>query len=186
MTLRDTPLVANQRVAIASWVDEHGEVLDPVESVESYVDIGHWLTHQIATAREGTATPGRRLGSTPEPPSRSGTKEEVVAPVALRPCAAINALTDGQLFEPPLDNLTIAPETLESRGFSCSWRATVRTSTFRTRRATLRIGPSPSGNLTVLQLVPLRARRFRTSAFVEVGVSVIESLGQRLMHAASD
>lgn len=173
-------------VATATWIDDDGKAIEPDGSVESFVDVGLWMAHQIETVRDATATPGQRLGRAAERTHRSGTKEEIVTPLPIRPDAAIEAISRGQLFDPSLDNLTVAPETLETRGFSCSWRATVRTSTFRSRRATLRIGPSPSGNLTVLQLVPLRARRFRTTAFVETGVSVIESLGQRLMHTASD
>jgi len=184
--LRDTPCVAEQRVATACWVDDLDQVLESPTSTESFVDVGLWVANQIEAARDTRATPGQRLGPTPEMSRRSGTKEEIVTPLAIRPDAAIEAISRGQLFEPPLDNLTIVPETLEARGLSCSWHVTVRTNTFRTRRATLRIGPSPSGNLTVLQLVPLRARRFRATAFVGVGVPVIASLGQRLMHAASD
>lgn len=188
MTLFDHDAPA-RRVATARWLDEADDegdvqVVQSAEPVESFIDVGQWLTQQIEAARETRAAPGSRLGPTPEPTFRTGTREEVVAPVALRPQTAVGVIRRGRLFDPPIDSLDISAGTFENRGLSCSWQATVRMSLFRTRRATLQIGPSRSGNLTVLQLIPSRARRLQRGTFVEVGVNIVQTVGQRLLDDA--
>ena len=66
-----------------------------------------------------------------------------------------------------------------------SWKASVHTGRFRRRRpAELTVHPSPSSNLTVLELIPDRPRRFRTKRFVHTGVEAVDLLGRRLSRAA--
>ena len=62
-----------------------------------------------------------------------------------------------------------------SRGW-LSWSVRIRR-----RAATLRIGASPSGNLTVVELVPKARRIFFTGSFVRFGVPAVEEMCKRLL-----
>lgn len=173
-------------VAVACWIGDDGEPIQPPEPrdsadvAETLADIGSWLAHQIDAAREVKATSGPRLGDGGARTTRTGSREEVVAPVMIRPQIVMTALRQGQVFEDDAGGIHILHDSIETNGMSCTWMATLRTGRFRERKATLRIGPSPSGNVTVLQLVPQSPRRIRTRSFVEAGVPAIKELCEQL------
>ena len=66
-----------------------------------------------------------------------------------------------------------------------SWSATLHTGRVARRAATLRLRPSPSNRLTLIELVPTRAPYYRTDAFVRVGVPAVRELCMRLGRAAT-
>jgi hypothetical protein len=183
-----SPPVSNKTetpVAVACWIGDDGEPIRPPQpsesdATEALSDIGHWLAHQIDVAREVTAASGPRLGPDVDQTIRTGSSEEVVAPALIRPHVAMTALRRGEVFDDQVSGMRIQRDSLETNGASCTWRATLRTGLFRERKATLRVGPSPSGNMTVLQLVPRSPRRFRTRSFVEAGVPAIQELSEQL------
>jgi hypothetical protein len=173
-------------VSLAQWIDDDGEPIEPlgtpepVNPTEALRDVGEWLSHQIERARETEAAPGPRFGQAADQAQRTGSSEDVVVAVPLRWSAAAAQARRGEVFDPPLRHLRIEIGSLEIHGDSCSWQATVRTGLYRKRTATLRIDPSPSGILTILQLVPASVCRFRTQSFVRAGVPALREFSERL------
>jgi len=111
----------------------------------------------------------------------------VVAPVPVLPGRASRALHTGALFADPLPGLTVDVDSLEIGSHGSSWDATVTWGRLRrrTRRAILRAYPSPSANLTVLELVPARSTAIRTRSFIRAGVPAIATLCSRINRAAA-
>ena len=128
------------------------------------------------------ARPGRRPGGYEDRKGRSGGREDVMTPVAVLPGIASRVLHSGALFQHPIPGLSVDRESLESDAGGSSWKATVECGRFRRRprKATLRAYPTPSLNLTVLELVPTRPRLIHTRSFVDVGVQAIVTLSERL------
>jgi len=131
------------------------------------------------------ARPGLRPGGFEDRPKRHGGREDVVAPVHVLPGPASNALHGGEIFREPLPKLNIDVGSLEVDSRGSSWKATVACGRLwtRQRKATLRAYPSPSANLTVLELIPTSPRQLYTRAFVKAGVPAIATLGHRLTRA---
>lgn len=178
-------------VAIAYWVDENDVPIevktreDALNPNEALSELGHWLTDRIDAVGEVKASSGPRLGPARERTQRSGSVEEVCAPLLLRPYFAISTLRRRDVFGDPLGTIDVESDSLETSGMSCSWFVTLRTGPLRSRRATLRITPSPSGNITVLQLMPQESRRFYTRSFVKAGVPALDEVGQRISRVCS-
>lgn len=162
---------------------------DEVDVGELVRDAGHRIGAAVEHAREFRASPGRRLGagagSGLGSTRRRGGPEEVQTPVAVRPELALRlASTDAVLYQGigaiSVDTSTVSAEAHASGigRVSCSVR--VRTGSVMRRRASLRIRPSPSNNLTIIELVPTRAPWFRTGAFLRAAVPAVRELGDRL------
>jgi hypothetical protein len=185
--VRSAPLSddSERPVAVACWIGDDGEPVAPpqpteTDAAEALSDIGHWLAHRIDVARDVKAAPGPRLGPEVDQTRRTGSAEEVVAPVLIRPQVAVTAVRRGEVADDHVGGMRIQHDSIQTNGTSCTWQATLRTGLFRERKATLRISPSPSGNVTVLQLVPRSPRRIRTRSFVEAGVPAIQELSEQL------
>ncbi len=142
----------------------------------------------------GLSSTGSRRAARPggyaDRPTRRGGREDVIAPVPVLPGLASRTLHDGGVFVEPLPGLTVDVDSLEVDSQGSSWDVTVRCKRFgprrrRSRRATLRAYPSPSANLTVLELVPTRRRLVQTRAFVEAGVPAIATLSGRIASVAA-
>ena len=131
------------------------------------------------------ARPGLRPGGYEDRPERHGGREDVVAPVPVLPGVASRALHDGDVLRRPLPGLEIDLDSVAIDARGSAWDATVRCGPLgrRRRRATLRAYPSPSANLTVLELIPVRPRLLPTRAFIRAGVPAIATLGNRLFEA---
>ncbi len=117
--------------------------------------------------------------------ARRGSVEDVVAPVYVAPATASRILHSGEPFDTPVPGLNVDLASLAVGDQGSSWKATVRYGRFgRTRQARLRAYPSPSANLTVLELVPTRQSIVMTTAFVRIGVPAIATLGSRILASA--
>ncbi len=132
------------------------------------------------------ARPGQRPGGYQDRKGRSGGQEDVMTPVPVLPGIASRALHSGVVFSQPIPGLLIDETSLESDARGSSWKATVECGRFRRRprKATLRAYPTPSLNLTILELVPTRPRLIHTRSFVQVGVGAIVTLSERLVRGA--
>lgn len=171
-----------------------GEILEPptridADPAETIRSAQTWLVEQAGDYR---ATPGRRLGpAATSEPSRTGSLEDVMTPLAVAPARALLVAASPELIEQPVDGIEIDPESCRaecsaSGAARVSWLATVRTGRFRKRAASLRLRPSPSNNLTIVELVPRHRIGFRTAAFVRVGVPAVNELCRRIRLAATD
>ena len=188
-----TNLVGDRAAVRVVLLGDDGEELPPgpgVGSADRHVlrETGQWLTEQVEHAREFHASPGPRLGPAEDTTQRRGTSEEVLIPLAIPPRTALALATEGQVLHEPLGALVIEPDPARHRAAETgrrSWSATLHTGRVARRAATLRLRPSPSNRLTLIELVPTRAPHFRTDAFVRAGVPAVRELGTRLAHAAA-
>jgi len=132
------------------------------------------------------ARPGLRPGGYDDRPGRGGGREDVVAPVRVVPGLASFALHRGELFDEPIPGLEVDVSSLKIDRRGSSWRAVVHYGRIgrHHRRATLRAYPSPSLNLTILELIPVEPRLVHTRAFIRAGVPAVATLSLRLAHSA--
>jgi len=162
---------------------DHGPDSEPPPDVDrgfSERDIGR-------SDIEYKARPGQRPGGYDDRKGRSGGREDVVAPVPVLPGVASHVLHDGSVFTPPIPGIEIELTSLQIDARGSTWAASVRCGRLRprTRRATLRAYPSPSSNLTILELVPTGPRLVHTGSFVNAGVEIVSTLGRRLTQASA-
>lgn len=130
--------------------------------------------------KDRRATPGFRPGGVGDRPDRRGVLGEVITPVLVRPSLAATMAVEGALFSPPLPGMAVDDHSLDVSRRGLTWQVTLRTGLTGRRQATLRIQPSPSANLTVIELIPNRPRRLSERAFVRAGIDVMDQLSSRL------
>ena len=142
----------------------------------------------IEALREVRARPGYRLGAAApvtDKAARRGDREEILQPVLVRPAAAHRVVGDGRLFDAPIPALEIDIGSARRDGDSYTWKASLRSSRLaRGRSAALHLHPSPSANLSVLELIPAHRRRFARKRFVRRGVAAVDAIGRRLSQQA--
>lgn len=143
-------------------------------------DLGAAVAAGIRQLGRTTAAPGPRVGGTADRVGRQGCDEEVVTPVLMPPDSAALTMVAADFFRLPAAGLTVDPASLEVDRGGLRWRARLRTGPLGRRRANLRLYPSPSRNLTVLELIPQSRRPFRTRSFVRWGVPAVGELAARL------
>ena len=98
------------------------------------------------------------------------------------PEVAITAMLDGTPLEPQIRGLRVAVASKVADHRGVTWKASVRPAfSPRRRRARLRVYPSPSTNITFIELIPDRPRRRRSAGFIRSGVRITEALGNRLI-----
>ena len=164
-------------------VDEHGRLRSPPVDVAGPTELrtaGHTAVRHLKTVK---ATPGHRLGTDPTVVVRTGRGEEISQPVLLSADAVLDRLDDPDLLA-DLPALDVDVDSVARRGAAVQWRthlAVGRPSA--PRPAMLQIRPTPAGNVSIIELVPERPRRFGTRTFVRVGVPAIAELGARLRAA---
>jgi hypothetical protein len=88
------------------------------------------------------------------------------------------ALTSGALDVAPC--LQVDRDSLAARHNELRWDARLRTMPWRRRAAHLRVYGSPSANVTVLTLSPLRPRKVATRAFLRRGMRAMTALRDQL------
>lgn len=138
------------------------------------------LAGAVDQVKDRRATPGFRPGGVGDRPDRRGVLGEVITPVLVRPSLAAAMAVEGALFSPPLPGMTVDDQSLDVSQRGLTWQVTLRTGLVGRRQATLRIQPSPSANLTIIELIPNRPKRLRARAFVRAGINVIDQLSSRL------
>lgn len=149
-------------------------------TAESRPDLGAAVAAGLRQLGRTTATPGPRAGGTSDRVTRQGCDEEVVTPVLVPPALAARMVIERDFFRHPTVGLTVDPKSLERDRFGLRWRARLRTGHLSRRAANLRLYPSPSHNLTVLELIPVARRFLRTGSFVRRGVPAMSELAARL------
>lgn len=160
------------------------EVVDPPSTEEALRQAYGVVTTAFDQLKHQRAAPGPRPGGDGDRPQRRGLAGEIFTPVLVDPALAARVATDGTLFTPPVPGLTFSsPDPPHPGRQRLTWPVLVTTGLGR-RHAILRIGSSPSANLTVLELVPARRDRFRAPAFVRAGIMVTQELADRLLSTA--
>jgi hypothetical protein len=149
----------------------------PGEALQHMAD---QLGDRLEKVKDLHATPGQRLGTTGDRPERRGAREEVVTPLLIDPAASSRTAASPDFFDPPIDRIDIDTDSIRIDTQGLSWRCVVRTGLLSRRSCTLGLYPSPSANITVLELIPDRPRAVHSRAFVHRGVRALRDLGQRL------
>ena len=172
-------------------IGPHGELL-PIDATDGRgVDEESFRVRDessgvLGRLSELRAQPGHRLGVAVDR-VRRGDHEEIVQPVAVLPGAAREVVMAGELFAEPIPSLDVDAASRTFEGDSITWRASVRTGVFSRRRAAaLYLHPTPSANLSVIELIPSKRRWFYTGGFVGAGVVAVDALGSRLQRLAAD
>jgi hypothetical protein len=112
---------------------------------------------------------GARSSAAIEQARTAGCREEIQVAVLAHPVVAAESLDDLMLFR----SVTAVEVDETSRASSrkqITWDATVRTTPWTRRRARLRLYGSPSSNVTVLTLTPVRSRRRGARRFLRAGL----------------
>lgn len=111
---------------------------------------------------------------------RTGSCEEVLVTVAGARLAAIGDIDPNLLFDPAIKRLTVDQASLRRSRHELAWDVHLRTVPGRQRRASMRIYTSPSGNVTVLTLVPRITSKMFPTAFIRPGLRALRKVGARL------
>lgn len=145
---------------------------EPVESVD-VTDVPT-VVDPAMIARQGTGTwpNGDRA-------VRLGNAEEILITMAANPFAVMGVARTGRVFDPPIQGLHIDFDSRRDGDFEVSWTAALR-APLRWRKVSLRIYASPSLNVTVMTIVPDKARQISSRWFVRLGLRAARQLARQI------
>ena len=171
-------------------VDEDGRLRADEDHLPTALDIIRMVRdaardmHNQAKADRALAV-ANRPGPSMLQSDRKGAGDDIIHAVRADPVLAITAMLGAGPLDPPIPGLrvTLSSRVADHRGVT--WAASVRPPlALRRRRARLRVYPSPSTNVTFIELIPDRPRRRRSGGFIRAGVRISETLGNRLIALA--
>ncbi|MBT4985784.1 MAG: hypothetical protein HOM89_14215 [Ilumatobacter sp.] len=110
---------------------------------------------------------------------RLGHAEEILITLPSNPFRAMDVARTGRPFVPPIRGLRVALDSRRDGDFEVSWNGALR-APIRWRNVSLRLYASPSLNVTVLTIVPDKARRISSRSFVRVGLRVARELAGQI------
>jgi hypothetical protein len=174
-----------ERPATGHTAAEPIEIMMTVTSVETpgewlvddAVEVGGPIPRQVDPAllpRQGTGTwpNGERA-------VRLGNAEEILITLSANPFSAMNVARAGRVFDPEVRHLRVDTTTRRDGDFELSWNGALR-APIRWRKVSLRLYASPSLNVTVMTIVPERARKISSRSFVRVGLRSARELASRI------
>lgn len=131
-----------------------------------------------------TLMPRQGTGTWPngERAVRLGHAEEILITLASNPFEARDVARLGGVFDPPIRGLRVDVESRRDGDFEVSWNAALHTAPLRWRPANLRLYASPSLNVTVITIVPNKARKVSSRLFVRFGLRAARQLGAAIEH----
>ncbi len=173
----DLPVIEVFRVGPDGALVQAGDELPTAGDIWRH--LGHATADTFDHARQIQARRGQRLG--PARRERRGDREDVVHTTLADPGMVARAILANDPFAEALPYLRVHPGTLTVDRYGMRWRVSLgRGAARRGRNATLRIHPTPSANVTVIELIPDRPKLLQTRSFVRRGVVAAEALGRRL------
>lgn len=110
---------------------------------------------------------------------RLGHAEEILITLPSNPFKAMDVARTGRPLVPPIRGLRVALDSRRDGDFEVSWNGALR-APIRWRNVSLRLYASPSLNVTVLTIVPDKARRILSRSFVRVGLRVARELAGQI------
>ena len=116
---------------------------------------------------------------------RLGNAEEILITLPTNPFGAMDVARHGDVFEQIVRGLRIDPATRRDREYEVSWDGALR-APVRWRPVSVRIYASPSLNVTVMTIIPVRARKISSRSFVRVGLRAAREVGRRIEIALDD
>lgn len=128
----------------------------------------------VHVARNGTGTwpNGERA-------VRLGNAEEILITLPSNPFAAMDVARRGEVFDPSIPGLRVDQDSRRDGDFEVSWKAALR-APVRWRKVSLRIYASPSLNVTVMTIVPNKARKISSRWFVHLGLKAARQLAAQI------
>ena len=128
----------------------------------------------VHVARQGTGTwpNGERA-------VRLGNAEEILITLPSNPFAAMDVARTSAVFEPSISGLRVDLDSRRDGDFEVSWKAALR-APVRWRNVSLRIYASPSLNVTVMTIVPNKARKISSRWFVRLGLKAAHQLASQI------
>lgn len=136
---------------------------------------------------DGTVRHRRRgeHGSVPLDQNRSaGCREEIQVTMLVHPSVATELICDGALLA-TADRLVVDASSERRSSNQLTWDVEVRTRPWSSRRSRLRLYGSPSSNVTVMTLTPVRSRRRGARRFVTVGLATLTGMGDAVERGAA-
>ena len=110
---------------------------------------------------------------------RLGNAEEILITLPTNPFRAMDVARTGRPFAPLIPGLRIVFDSRSDGDFEVSWRGALR-APIRWRSVSLRLYASPSLNVTVMTIVPDKARKISSRSFVRVGLRVARQLARQI------
>ncbi len=110
---------------------------------------------------------------------RLGNAEEILITLPTNPFEAMDVARSGQPFTAPIPGLRVILESRRDGDFEVSWKGALR-APIRWRKVSLRLYASPSLNVTVMTIVPDKARKISSRSFVRVGLRVARQLARQI------
>jgi hypothetical protein len=110
---------------------------------------------------------------------RLGNAEEILITLPTNPFAAMDVARSGKPFAPSIPGLRVALDSRSDGDFEVSWDCALR-APIRWRKVSLRLYASPSLNVTVMTIVPDKARKISSRSFVRVGLRVARQLARKI------
>jgi hypothetical protein len=126
-----------------------------------------------------------RSGAPIDQARTAGCREEIQVSVLAHPVVAAELIDDLMLLH-DLAGVSVDESSRESHRKQITWDARVRTTPWSHRRARLRLYGSPSSNVTVLTLTPIRSRRRGTRLFLRAGLASMFDVRTRVERALVD
>lgn len=114
--------------------------------------------------------PGMRVGQGVDEPRRTGFHEEILVTLHADPVDSIQTALSADVLDSAAPRLEVDHDSLAARRNELRWTVRLRTGPGRRRSAHLRVYGSPSSNVTVLTLSPLRPRKVATRSFLRRGM----------------
>lgn len=110
---------------------------------------------------------------------RLGNAEEILITLPTNPFAAMDAARSAMLDMAEIPRLRIDRDSQRSGEFEVQWSAALR-APIRWRKVSLRLYASPSLNVTVMTIVPVKARKISSHWFVRNGLRTAREFGRRV------
>ena len=182
---RDTDAEAEPEI-VMFLLGPEGTIVDP----ESHDVLRRTLTevrrawNAALEAERGELIVRDRLGPRPVQgtgrPAKAGYRDEIMVTARSRPERAVEAAVRSTQFPPPVGRLEVERSSITSRHYELAWDARIALWPWQHRRVQLRLYASPSLNVTVLALSPVKARAAARRRFLRVGNRVMNEVSHRL------
>jgi hypothetical protein len=110
---------------------------------------------------------------------RLGNAEEILITLPTNPLRAMDVARTGRPFVPLIPGLRVFLDSRRDGDFEVAWKGALR-APIRWRNVSLRLYASPSLNVTVMTIVPDKARKISSRSFVRVGLRVARQFARQV------
>jgi hypothetical protein len=169
------PAESDGQVAVDAPLDveHHARSLTEFVDPELVDAIAEWHRQYVTSA-----PPARAVGF--ERRSRSGHAEEIQLTLRSRPRVAQPTACEMGDLDSTARRLRVDASTLRHNERELSWDAVLRAPIWRRRKVTLKLFASPSSNVSVVTLVPMKPHRVARKHFLRTGIRALEAVSRHI------